>query len=127
MSFYGEMRDIAASLLKEFDQSNGTGEKTDGLWYVEVKPGSGPADDPGEPSEVWHKLDGVSRGVSREYVDDANILKSDLQGTFAVIPDVMIKAPGYIAADGRKYSIVRLDRIPETGEPVAYRIFFRKS
>lgn len=126
MSFYSEMQGVASDVLKEFDQSRGTGTRDDGLWYVESKAGTGPADEPGAPTLTYHKLDGTSRGVSQEYVDDALILKGDLQGTFAVIPGVAIKAPGYITADGRRYSIVRVDRIPETGEPVAYRVFFRK-
>lgn len=126
MTFYGEMNDIAAELLSEFDQSRGTGAADDGLFYVQVTPGTGPVDAPGDPTETAFKLDAVARGVAFKYVDNSLIVQTDLQLTTPARPDVVPAVNGFIRMDGVQHKIVRVDNIPPCGETVAHRIFFRK-
>lgn len=125
--FYEEMQGIASGLLQEFDQSRGTGQQNDGLWYVRLTPGSGPAHNPGEPQQTPYKMNGAGKSVAFKYVDDTNIFRSDRQATFAVRSDgIKPELTGYILADGVKHKIIDIKQIPPTGVPVAHVVIFRK-
>lgn len=126
MGIYDEMRDVTAEVMRDFDQSRGTGERNDGLWYIDMVPGTGPADDPGPSTEKPYKLDGAARGVSFKYKNDAGILTTDLQLSCAARDDMTPKATGFIDMDGVRHKIVRIDNVPPVGVTVAHRIFFRK-
>lgn len=123
--FYSDMQNIASGLLSDFDQSRGSGQQNDGIWYVAVTPGNGPADHPGAPTETYHKLNGVARGVSQKYVDGTLILATDEQCTVAIVPGLSINVTGFIERDGKRCKIVKVMTIPPAGEPVATVIIYR--
>lgn len=127
MTFYEDMQGVAHELLSgEFNQAQGDSEG-DGIVYVHEEPGSGPVDNPGTSVVTKHRLSGATTGPSFKYIDGTNILSTDKQGNFAVIPGVSISAEkGYILMDGARMKIIRVDRVPETGTPVIWRVFFRK-
>jgi hypothetical protein len=126
MSIYDDMRGVASDLIGEFDQSKGTGEESDGLWYVAVVPGTGPADDPGPSTPTRTKLDATARGVSFKYVDNSLILATDLQLTTPAREGFAPNMKGRIEMDGASYKIVAIHNVPPSGVTVTHRIFFRK-
>lgn len=127
MSLMKELQVVARDVLTEFNATTGEGGDNDGLFYVELKPVSGGRPDrPAPPVEKSHRLQGVARGVSQQYVDNTNILSSDLQCTVAINPLFKPDAVGYLRADGIKYKIVKVLTIPPVGVPVANVIVFRK-
>lgn len=115
--FYQEMQAVATDLIGEFQQGV--------IEYVAITPGTGPADDPGEPTETVTRIDAVARGVSFKYVDGTNVVTSDLQTTFAgsaATPEMT----GFIQVDGVRYKIVQIVRKPAAGTVVAWTVIFRK-
>lgn len=123
--FYSDMQNIAGGLLSEFDQSRGTGQQNDGLWYVAITPGNGPVDNPGAPSETYHKLNGVARGVSQKYVDGSLILGTDEQCTVAIVPGLIIDVTGHIERDGKRCKIVKTINTPSVGIPSTTTIVYK--
>ena len=73
MSFYDDMQNVASDVLKQFQQGV--------IKYVDITSGTGPADDPGEPTENEFILDGAARGVKFKYVQNGFAVASDLQIT----------------------------------------------
>lgn len=118
MTFYDEMQGIATGLLTEFNQGS--------IFYIQVTPGNGPADDPGAASETTFALAAVAKGVSFKYVQKGLAVATDLQATFAVRSDMTLAENGFILADGVRYKIVQIINIPPTGVTVAHRVIFRK-
>ena len=118
MSFYSEMQDIATDLLTEFDQGT--------IEYVKMTPGGGPADNPGEPTEVKTGVEGVVKGVSFKYIDGTNILSTDLQLTFAVKVGLVIDYKDYVDIDGTRLKIIKGFNIPPSGITVAQRLILRR-
>jgi hypothetical protein len=132
-NFYQDMQGIASDLLKEFDQTNPGIPASpqavggNGIYYVGMVPGTGPADNPGPPQEAAPiKLDAVARGVSFKYVDGANVVTTDLQATMAVRSDMTPQMPGFMIVDGKRHKIVEVKQKPAAGIPVAYTVIFRK-
>jgi hypothetical protein len=127
--FYEDMRSVASELLKEFDQKRpGDPSPTDnGIYYVGITPGTGPADNPGAPQEAPPiKVDAVARGVSFKYVDGTNVVQTDLQATMAVRPDMTPAISGFIIVDGKRHKIVKVMQKPAAGTSVAHTVIFRK-
>lgn len=114
--FYEEMQGVAASLLAEFQQGS--------ISYVELTPGSGPADDPGQSTETVYALTATARGVLFKYVV-GDVVASDLQLTMPG-GGVEPKMKGFIRVDGKRYKIVQIMRNPAAGTPVAWVVIFRK-
>lgn len=115
--FYQEMQAVASDLLGEFKQGV--------IQYVALTPGTGPRDNPGEPTETPHTINATARGVSFKYVDGTNIVSSDLQLTMpgdGIAPEMT----GFIRVDGVRYKIVQIVRKPAAGTPVAWTVIFRK-
>jgi hypothetical protein len=130
MSFYLDMQNVASDVLRDFDQSLGSGNPDDGLWFIKTIPGNGSADDPGPSTDADpFKLDGAAQGVSFKYVDNALILASDFQATVAVHPELIgdeDDVKGFVRMDGARYKVRRVDNIPPSGVTIAHRIFFGK-
>lgn len=112
---YQELQSVARDVLAEFSQ--GTHR------YVEIVPGNGPVDNPGEPSEVLHTYEGVSRGVSFKYLSDSNVSSSNLQTT---MPGTVVPAiHGFIQRpNGSRGKITKIDPKPASGTPVAFVVVF---
>lgn len=116
--FYNDMQALASELLTEFKQGV--------ITYVGLTPGTGTADEPGEPVETPTVLKGaVARGVEFKYVKGTGVLSTDLQITIPA--DTITPAPqGFFIVDGQRLKTVEIHRIPAAGTPVAYTIIVRK-
>jgi hypothetical protein len=115
--FYDDMRGIASELLNEFQQGK--------IEYVELVPGDGPADNPGVPTDRPVTVPGVVRGVKFRYIDNKNVVASDLQATIPV-DLVTPMMNGFMRVDNSRYKIVQIVPKPAAGEPVVHVVIFRK-
>ena len=119
-------RDVAASVMKEFKQGT--------IKYVDVTPGTGDADEPGEPAENEFTLDATSRGVKYKYVQNGLAVASDLQVTASVKAkssngasvDLHPTQNGFVLIDGVKYKIQEILPKPAAGTTVAFVLIVRK-
>lgn len=116
--FYQDMQNVAKGLFKSFNQGE--------IAYVELTPGTGPADNPGAATETTTVLAGATaRGVEFRFVKGSNVLATDLQINFAggiVDPE----PSGFFTIDGVRYKSVEIHRIPAAGTVVAYAVIVRK-
>lgn len=118
MSFYDDMQQIASGVIGEFAQGT--------IRFVRSTPGDGPAYNPGEPAMTTYTVSGVSRGVSRKYVDGTQILQSDLQVTIPGDVGFIPAMTDQIVIDGRYYNeIVSVKSVPAAGTPVVFIVIFR--
>lgn len=115
--FYKDMQDVATNLISEFKQGQ--------VVYIDLKPGDGPADDPGPAVETRHPVEGTARGVSFRYIDKTNIVATDLQVTISG-KNVEPKITGFMEVDGVRHKIIRVVSKPAAGIPVAFTVIFRK-
>jgi hypothetical protein len=109
------MADTAKRLLTNFNQGE--------IVSVEVTTtaGAGPFDPPSEAT-VTTTLQGVSKGVSSEYVDGVNILSTDLMVT---LEPTDINVGSRLTMDGREYTVLRVMNVPPTGVTVVTRLVVR--
>lgn len=115
---YKELQTVASDLLTEFSQ--GTHR------YIEIVPGDGPDDNPGEPTDAPHPYEGVSRGVSWKYAQKSDVGASDLMTTIPVLP-VEVELSGFIERpNGARGKITSIDRKPASGPVVAYVVTFER-
>lgn len=118
MSFYDEMQKIASGVISEFGQGV--------IEFVRATPGSGPAYDPGEPALQTFTVTGTAKGVSYKYVDNTQILQSDLQVTIPGDVGFVPAMTDQISVDGRRYNeIIAVKKIPAAGTPVVFVVIFR--
>ena len=115
---YDDFREIADDLLGEFKQGV--------INLVQLTPGTGLADNPGEATETVIPLDGVAKGVSFKYVSNGFATASDLIVTCAVKDGVTPSARDFITIDGSRYKIVRDISVPAAGTKVAWKFIVRK-
>jgi hypothetical protein len=118
VSIYQELQGVASELLTEFDQG--------GIYYIAVTPGTGPAQNPGPGVETPYKVDGTARGVSFKYIDNKNVVASDLQITMAVDARYTPNEKGFALINGVRHKVVQAHRKPSAGIPVAWTIVVRK-
>lgn len=126
MAFYDDMQAVAADVLKTFKQGV--------IKYVDITPGSGPDDEPGDPTETFFTLDAAARGVKFKYVQGGLAVASDLQVTASVkatneAGGVVSLAPsmnGFIEVDDERYKIVQILPKPSAGTTVAFVFIVRK-
>lgn len=114
---YSELQPVVADVLREFKQGV--------IQYVEMVPGSGPADDPGPATPQTTTINAVARGVSFKYVDNSLVLQSDFQVTMpgdGVEPNMS----GFIKVDGVPHKIIKIIRKPAAGPVVAWVPIIRK-
>lgn len=117
-AFYDRMRATATRLLTRFDQVGSS-------HLVRVlTPGPTPLDPPVE-SEQSVSFMAVVRGVSESIVSsDPNISATDLQ----VITDTAMYSPSIgdmVDINGTSRVVLRVDPIPASGDPCAYRFYVR--
>lgn len=118
MEFYEEMQLIASGLLNESKQGS--------IAFYRATPGSGPAYDPGSPTETAFPVDGVVSGVNRRYVDGTQIVESDQQIIFNANAGFIPSMTDRLVIDGRSYDhIVSVKQIPAAGTPVVFVTIFR--
>jgi len=119
MGFYDEMQGIATDLLTEFNQGT--------VQYEELIPGSGPPDNPGEPTLTPRTIAGAtSKAASFKYVDGTHIKQTDVEVTFNVIPNLVVDDLDYLLLDGKRAKIIEVMPIPQTGVTVVYKVFVRR-
>ena len=116
--FYNDMQNIATDLITEFKQGV--------IQYVDVTAGGGPPDNPGTPTEVFHTVDAVARGVSFKYVDGTSIFSTDEQITISGDQVFTPNGDGFVMVDTIRYKVVKIVRKPAAGTAVAYTIIYRK-
>jgi hypothetical protein len=137
-SFYQDMQDIASELITEFKQGT--------IQYVDVAPGTGPADEPGSGETTTLTIDAVARSVQFKYINNTDIVQSDSQITLsgAIISslDVLwdgstlwdnltgwstdtLDIRGWFTIDGAKAKIIKVKRVPQAGTPVAFIVIVR--
>lgn len=126
MSFYDDMQNVASDVLKEFKQGV--------IKYVDVTPGAGPVDEPGEPMVNEFTLDGAARGVKYKYVQNGFAVATDLQVTASVKAKnssgskvtLNPSMRGFIIVDDVKHKIVKILPKPAAGTTVAFAFIVRK-
>jgi hypothetical protein len=128
MSLYDELQNVAADVLGEFKQGV--------IKYIEVVPGSGPADDPGESTENEFTLDATANGVKAEYVQNGLAVAGNLQivasvkglnssnETVDVIPSD--DGNGFVTIDGVRYKVKKVLPKPAAGTPVAHILIIER-
>lgn len=115
---YSELQGIAQDVLTEFSQGS--------ITYRHLTPGTGPADNPGPSVKTPYSFEGVMRGVKQKYVDGSTIVVTDLQTTAPGGIGIEPNIKGEIVADGLTYKIIKIDRKPAIGIPVAFTFIVRK-
>lgn len=118
MSIYDELTSVVSEVMSEFKQGS--------IKLVSITPGTGPADEPGEPTESLTTLDAVARGVSSKYVKDGLALASDLMVSAAVVAGVTPKNSDFIEIDSVRYKIVQIMNLPAAGTKLVWKFIVRK-
>lgn len=118
MSFYDEMKQVAAEVLAEFAQGD--------VKYIHMVPGSGPADDPGPATPTLYPINSAVSGAAFRYVQSGLALKTDFQVTVAGNLPVVPDQRGFVTVDGVTHKIVGIDKKPSAGPVVAYILIIRK-
>ena len=125
MSFYNDMQAVAANILKDFKQGV--------IKYVDITPGTGPDDEPGDPTETFFTLDAAARGVKFKYVQNGLAVAGDLQVTASVpatneagaVVSLTPNMNGFIEVDDERYKIVQILPKPSAGTTVAFVFIVR--
>jgi hypothetical protein len=130
-SIYQELQAVAKEVLAEFDQKEPGDASPDpahgnGIYYIAVVPGAGPAQNPGPSVEMPYKIDGVARGVAFKYINDKNVTASDQQITMAVDPRFTPDEKGFVLIDGKRHKVIECHRKPAAGTPIAYTLVIKK-
>jgi hypothetical protein len=111
------MQKVASGLLGEFTQGS--------VIYVAMTSGNGPKDDPGKPVETKYPFNATVRGVKFSYIDNTQIVSSDLQITIPA--DVITpQMTGYVLIDDVKHKIIKIIPKPAAGVPAVYVLIVRK-
>jgi len=130
-SIYQDLQGVASDLLREFDQKKPGDASPDpvngnGIYYVAVVPGGGPAQNPGPSVETPFKVDAVARGVSFKYIDGKSVVASDLQVTIPSDDRFTPNEKGFVIVDGVKNKVIQLVRKPAAGVLIAHTLIIRK-
>lgn len=126
---YSEMQGVAQGLLKEFKQGV--------IQYVQITPGTGPADDPGPSTRALIPLDGTVIGAPFKYIkggfnglsnrgSDTFAVASDMLVTVAVVAGIMPAKNDKIIIDGVEYKIIEDVSSPAAGTRVVWKFLVRK-
>lgn len=117
-SVYDELQAVAGEILGEFKQG--------AISLVQETPGSGPADDPGEPTVVTTALDAVASGVSWQYQQQGFNTETDLTVTAAVVAGITPSVNDSVTIDGSSYKIVKDISPPAAGTRVVWKFIVRR-
>lgn len=118
MSIYDDLQDVTTEVLSEFKQET--------VQLVKITPGTGPADNPGTPSEVVTDLQAVVRGASYKYQKEGFCVAGDLEMTCAVVPGVTVTINDFIIVDGKRFKILSDISVPASGTRVAWKFLLRR-
>lgn len=118
MSIYDDLKPIAASLMKEFKQGE--------VQLIKLTAGTGPADNPGIPTETLVDLDAVVKGVSYKYVAGGFAVASDLTVSAAPVAGYTPEITDFISIDGARYKIVFMIDLPAVGTRIVWKFIVRK-
>lgn len=118
MTIYDDLLPVTKEIMAEFKQGT--------VNYIQITPGSGPADNPGASTETPTPLDAVVSGVSFKYVSNGFALSSDLMVTAATVDGVTPNEKGFIDVDGTRYKIIRDMSAPAAGGNLVWKFIIRK-
>jgi hypothetical protein len=118
MTIYDDLQPVVRDVMSEFKQGS--------VVYVHSVAGSGPEDDPGEPTINEYEINATANGVKFKYVQGGQALSSDLQVVAPVDIRYTPTPTGFVKIDGVKYKIHKLLPKPAAGTPVAYVFIVRK-
>jgi hypothetical protein len=118
MTIYDDMKTVGAELLAEFKQGT--------ITLVQITPGDGPADDPGEPDEDSYTLDAVVKGAPFKYLRDGFVTATDLLVTAAVIDGVTPTKNDFIEIDGVRCKIIEDVSAPSAGTRAVWKFLVRR-
>lgn len=119
MSLYNDLQSVAAGLFSQFKQGV--------VYYVSVRSGSGPADDPGPNVEISTPINATVRGVPSQFVRDGLAVASDLLVTTGSAPaGVTFSMQGFVQIDGVRYKIVQIMSVPAAGTVVVNKLIVRR-
>jgi hypothetical protein len=116
--FFYDMQNVAKQILGDFNQGV--------IQHVQVIAGSGPADNPGEPTTSTTTLtQAVARGVEFKFLKSSDILQTDLQITF---PGGIVEPQpsDFFVVDGTQYKVVEIHKTPAAGIVVTFKVIVRK-
>jgi hypothetical protein len=114
VSIYDRLRTTTTRLMSTYGQGVvevGTTTTVDGA--EEWLPPTG--------TTTWEEIDAVVSGVSKEYVDQVNIVASDRQ----ILTQAEISPGQLIRIDGAVVMVLSVVPIPAAGTPVAVRYIVR--
>lgn len=120
MTIYDDVKAVASEVLGDSDLKQGT------VKLIQVTPGSGPADDPGEPTEKEYTLDAVVRGAPFKYIRDGFVTATDQMVTAAIIAGVTPTKNDFIEIDGVRCKIIEDVSAPGAGTRVVWKFLVRK-
>lgn len=118
MTIYDDFQGLTTELMGEFKQGS--------VILVAVAPGTGPADNPGNPTETEYLLKATVKGVSFKYVRQGLAVETDLIVTSAVLSTVTPDKNSFVKIDGVKHKIVQDVSVPAAGTKVAWKFIVRK-
>ena len=116
MSIYQRFQATASRLLKRFAQ---------GTVVYEDRIRTGGEDWAPEYDTVSLPLDAAVKGVGAMFKDSSLINESDLLVTCAVFGATPTTS-GSVLIDGVRHAVVRVERVPGAGVPVAWQIVVRR-
>lgn len=118
MSIYDDVGSVVSEVMDEFKQGI--------IALIKVTPASGPADNPGTPTETSYPLDATIKGVSFKYVQDGLAVSSDMTVTAVPISGVTPSEKDFITIDGTRYKIVSYIPLPPTTDVLVWKFIVRK-
>jgi hypothetical protein len=118
MSIYDELRPVVKEIMGEFKRGL--------ITLVKITPASGPADDPGAPTETVYSLDAVAKGVNLKFVKVGLAVSTDLMVIAAPVDGVVVTEKDFITLDGVRHKIVEDISSLAAGEKIVWKLIFRK-
>lgn len=122
-AFYNNMQGITSGVLAQFKQG------VIQLKRITVTAGTKPWNDGGE-TVVTYDLDATAKGVDQKKVDGTRILDSDLVITTSpraklngVYVELEYSDRDQLVVRGKQRVIKQVDRIPESGPAVAFKLY----
>lgn len=117
MSFYGNLRNTASGLMKQFKQGD--------VKYLQPGEDYGDPWDPQPGDPIAHLVDATVSGVDQRFVMPGYIEQSDLQVTMSVF-EVEPLTSGEMEINGKRHQIIQVDKLPASGITIVYRVFCKR-
>lgn len=120
MTLYDEANLIAKEILSDPDL------KQDIVKLIQITPGTGPADEPGQSTETEYTLDAVVKGAPYKYLKEGFATVIDQMVTAATIDDVTPTKNDFIDINGVRCKIIEDISSPGAGTRVVWKFLVRK-